>query len=283
MGKLVQADEALTCLECGMSYALSEPYRIPFFAPRTPEDIAVDKYEDTKQRLAEGYTALWAYGYLFLKRGESEGFYRTLNELGFALAAPAGGVRRILEVGCGVGRTSCDYARHYPEAFVVGLDYSPRLLSYAYQMVIGDASAPRVAITLDKEGFGTVSASSFWLSNACFVQGNALNLPFATDLFDLVVSPNLIDRIPDPIQMLQEAARVLRPGGYLILADPFNWNAQPEWWGKIRTVDELTDRLTQCGLTVELAFDGVVYREVLDARGAYTEWPIAVARAMKPS
>jgi ubiquinone/menaquinone biosynthesis C-methylase UbiE len=264
-----------------MTFALSEPYRIPVFAPRTPEDLAADKYEDTKQRLAEGYTAQWAYGYLFLKRGESEGFYRTINELGFSAPRPQDGVHCVLEIGCGVGRTSCDYARHYPDAYVVGLDYSPRLLSYAYRMVIGDATTPTVSITLDEEGYETVSERSFFVPNACFIQGNALNLPFAADLFDLVVSPNLIDRIPDPMRMLQEAVRVLRPGGHLVLADPFNWTAQPVWWSRIRTIDNLSATLTQCGLTIDLAFDGVVYREVQDARNAYTEWSVAVVRARK--
>ncbi len=289
MGKLAQGTQSLVCQRCGSEYGFSQPeygfsrpYDIPTFAPRPDEERAKDKYEDPGQRLAEGYVGQWAFGYLFLKQGASEGFYRTINELGFSAPLPQDSIRHVLEIGCGVGRTTCDYARHYPEAFVVGLDYSPRLLEYAYQMVIGDGSEKEVSIALDQEGYKTVTAPSFCVPNACFVQGSALNLPFASEQFDLVVSPNLIDRVSEPIQMLREAARVLRPGGYFIIADPFNWKNQPTWWDEIRTVAELATYVTDCGLTIDLAFDGLIYREVLDARGAYTEWPVAVIRAVKP-
>lgn len=284
MGQLAQGTQSLVCQRCGSEYGFLQSYDIPAFAPRTDEELKADKYEDTRQRLAEGYVGQWAYGYLFLKQGAAEGFYRTINELGFSAPLPQDSIQRVLEIGCGVGRTTCDYARHYPEAFVVGLDYSPRLLEYAYQMVIGDAAATEktVSIVLDQEGYGTVEAPSFCVPNACFVQGSALDLPFASERFDLVVSPNLIDRVSEPIQMLREAARVLRPGGYFIIADPFNWKNQPTWWGEIQTVDALANCVAQCGLTIDLAFDGLVYREVLDARGAYTEWPVAVIRARKP-
>jgi ubiquinone/menaquinone biosynthesis C-methylase UbiE len=260
-----------------------QPHAIPSFAPRSADDLAADKYEDRKQRYAEGYVAEWAFGYLFLKRGEAEGFYRTINELGFT-ANTAGNKAplNILEIGCGVGRTTCDYARHFPDAFVIGLDYSPNLLSHAYQMVIGEPSQTILSISLEPEGHGTVSAPTFGLENACFVQASALNLPFAADQFDLVVSPNLIDRVPDPGSMVAEASRVVRPGGSLIIADPFNWTARPDLWGQIRAVGDLTALMERHGLTVDLAFDGLVYREIRDVRGAYTDWPVAVARAVKP-
>lgn len=281
-GELHLRDGEVVCRMCAATYTLEPQTGVPYFAPRTTEDLAADKYEDPAQRLAEGYMGLWAYGYLFVGRGESEGFYRTMNELGFSTRLAVDGSHHILEIGCGVGRTSCDYACHYPNALIVGIEYSPRLLTHAYRMVVGDQPGERVAIGLEREGYGEVTQPAFSLRNAFFAQANALQLPFADEQFDLVITPNLIDRVSDPLQMIREAGRVTKPGGYFILADPFNWAKQPEWWARCRSLDDLTAILKDSGLRVDVAFDGLVYREVLDARGAYTEWPVAVVRATKP-
>ena len=48
------------------------------------------------------------------------------------------------------------------------------------------------------------------------VQGDAQHLPFADRSFDYVTSALVFCTIPDPAQALQEAARVLRPGGQLV-------------------------------------------------------------------
>ncbi|CAN5265803.1 hypothetical protein BH10PAT2_BH10PAT2_3820 [soil metagenome] len=57
--------------------------------------------------------------------------------------------------------------------------------------------------------------------NSEFATANALTLPFARDTFGLVFSNHALDFIPRPqeyfLQPYQEAARVLAPGGYLIL------------------------------------------------------------------
>lgn len=45
-------------------------------------------------------------------------------------------------------------------------------------------------------------------------------LPFAEARFDLVVSMDVIEHVPNPLPWLQEALRVLRPGGTLFLTTP---------------------------------------------------------------
>ena len=38
-------------------------------------------------------------------------------------------------------------------------------------------------------------------------------------------------------------------------------------------------RVTSRGLTIEKAFDGLVYREIMDVRGSSTDWEVAVVTA----
>jgi SAM-dependent methyltransferase len=108
-----------------------------------------------------------------------------------------------------------------------------------------------------------------------------MSLPIATETFDLVAAPNLIDRVPDPAKLIVEVARVLRPAGYFVFADPFNWVKQPEWWDKCKNLDQLVTLLGNAGRAVDVAFDGLVYREIKDASGAYSEWSVAMVRARK--
>lgn len=55
------------------------------------------------------------------------------------------------------------------------------------------------------------------------VVGSATNLPFADASFDCVLSTQVLEHVDDPQRMLLECARVLRPGGTLILSAPQYW------------------------------------------------------------
>ena len=51
-------------------------------------------------------------------------------------------------------------------------------------------------------------------------QGDAAALPFPAGSFDLVVSFETIEHVPEPTRFLDECARVLRPGGVLVMSTP---------------------------------------------------------------
>lgn len=53
--------------------------------------------------------------------------------------------------------------------------------------------------------------------------GSALDLPFADNFFDTVLSTEVLEHVPSPEQMIKEIHRVLRPGGYVILTTPLFW------------------------------------------------------------
>ena len=63
------------------------------------------------------------------------------------------------------------------------------------------------------------------LAKVEFQRANAMDLPYKDGLFDLVVSFNAFEHIPDPNKALREALRVTRPGGHLYITfDPI-WTA----------------------------------------------------------
>jgi ubiquinone/menaquinone biosynthesis C-methylase UbiE len=52
-----------------------------------------------------------------------------------------------------------------------------------------------------------------------FVQGNAAEMPFADDSFDLLVCRAAFKNFSEPVKALQETHRVLRPGGLGLIID----------------------------------------------------------------
>jgi phosphatidylethanolamine/phosphatidyl-N-methylethanolamine N-methyltransferase len=99
---------------------------------------------------------------------------------------------RILEVGVGTG---ISLPRYSIRNSVVGIDISPEMLRKAQQRV-----------------------TNFTLSNVERLEVmDAERLRFADASFDAVVATHVISTVPRPLIALDECARMLRPGGELIL------------------------------------------------------------------
>lgn len=58
------------------------------------------------------------------------------------------------------------------------------------------------------------------LDNVTFLRGNIPPLPYAAEQFDVVVSFQVIEHIEEDYLFVSECARVLKPGGTLILSTP---------------------------------------------------------------
>jgi ubiquinone/menaquinone biosynthesis C-methylase UbiE len=100
--------------------------------------------------------------------------------------------RDVLDVGCNTGYGTM---RFVPVANrVVGVDVSPRAIEAAW----------------DRAHDGRPE----------FIVTTGFELPFPTAAFDLVTSFQVLEHVPDPTAFLRELARVLRPGGTVILATP---------------------------------------------------------------
>lgn len=55
------------------------------------------------------------------------------------------------------------------------------------------------------------------------VYASGLALPFDAAVFDTVVCFEVLEHVPDPVRLLQETRRVLRPTGHLVLTTPQTW------------------------------------------------------------
>ena len=254
-----------------------------------------DKYESDPY--VREYVAV-AYGYRlvnlatkpsFVGCGQSEGLYRSILQIGTSALLRNLSCEEsinILDLGCGVGRLIAEMAIQFPKAFTVGLDYSKQMIRYARDILLSKGT---IKIDLSHCGFGKAAMTRFGLSNVFLAQANAAYLPVRKDRsekqgYDLVFNSMLIDRIGSSKQVqkcISQSARALRLGGSLVFACPFNWHLSETWrrFGYERY--SIIDLLTSCGLSVDLVFDGLVYRELLDPHGAIMELPVLVLRANK--
>lgn len=89
-----------------------------------------------------------------------------------------------------------------------------------------------------------------------WVLGDSMALPFTDASFDHVVLHLIVAVVPQPVLCLQEAARVLKPGGSIIVLDKFLRPRQPAWLR--RALNPLTRRMAT---RMDVVFEEVL-REV---------------------
>ena len=106
------------------------------------------------------------------------------------------GPSQILDVGAGRGYITLLLAARRPTASLTGIDFS--------------ATQVRAAERLRKRR---------GIDNCRFELGNAMQLPFATNRFDAVVSVGSIKHWQDPQQGIAEIRRVLAPGGWAVISE----------------------------------------------------------------
>ena len=104
--------------------------------------------------------------------------------------------QRLLDLGCGQGSITTGLAQAVAPGEVVGLDMEEKAINVARE---------RAA----EEG----------VSNVRFEVGNAYNLSFESDYFDVTYSNGVLDHLHHPGDALKEVWRVLKPGGIIGVRD----------------------------------------------------------------
>jgi ubiquinone/menaquinone biosynthesis C-methylase UbiE len=114
------------------------------------------------------------------------------------LVVPAPATPRILDVGTGSGVLAIAAVRRWPRARVIGADASAGMLEVARRGAF-------------EAGIASDDPRLSWF------HAPAQSLPIEDGGIDLVVSSFVYQLVPDRAAALQEALRVLRPGGHLAL------------------------------------------------------------------
>jgi ubiquinone/menaquinone biosynthesis C-methylase UbiE len=105
---------------------------------------------------------------------------------------------RLLDVACGAGALVIDVAPRVERA--VGIDLSEGMLEIARSRQLGAPDAARLA-------------------NVEFLLGRSDAMPFDDGSFTALVCTTALHHFPDPQRSIDEMARVLEPGGRLVIGD----------------------------------------------------------------
>lgn len=214
---------------------------------RAPLVVAGDGYLDVlggrefdsptlSQRSMQSPMLSWVYEGLWrpvFARIFSFGSGRTKQQTEAALRAvlPAKG-GKVLDVACGPGLYTRRLARDLPEGLAIGFDLSKPMLRQATRKSSGLPVA--------------------------FVRGDAHELPYPDATFDSVICLAALYLIPQPHQVIAEMARVLKPGGKILI-----WTSldilifRPKWIRRLIRAgghwlfgrNEVTDSLATLDLT----------------------------------
>jgi SAM-dependent methyltransferase len=158
------------------------------FQRRANANALIETYYDLTTKY---YVLGWGLSHHFgvFLNGEDLSEAVVATEVGLAEKAGFAAGMSILDIGCGVGGPALTIAAH-TKAHLTGVD-----------------------ITRSRIDLAAHNAEKANVSNAAFVVGDALSLPFDDDSFDAVYSFETICHTADKARAYGEVARVLRPGG----------------------------------------------------------------------
>jgi len=132
------------------------------------------------------------------------------------------GESRALELGCAVGRSSFELAKHCIS--VRGIDYSRSFIAAAKELQQHGELAYRRTDEGDLWTRLTARVpAEIDRSRVRFEVGDAMELRDDLGGFDVVLMANLIDRLPNPQRCLRRLPGLVKTGGQLIITSPYTW------------------------------------------------------------
>jgi SAM-dependent methyltransferase len=132
---------------------------------------------------------------------------------------------QVIDVGCGPGNYTRHLARAAGDGLTVGLDASEAMVAAAAERGGGE--------------------------NLAYLRGDACALPFGDESFDIACSVGVIHMVDRPLVALAEMARVLAPGGRMVVLVSCARKGRPRRERGGVTVfarDEITGALRELGL-----------------------------------
>jgi ubiquinone/menaquinone biosynthesis C-methylase UbiE len=109
---------------------------------------------------------------------------------------------KLLEIGCGNGYDAIELAKRIgSEGKVVGIDIDPALVERSKK-----------------------NAEENFCQNIEFIVSDAEKIPYADNFFDVIRAERVFQHLKNPETVLEEALRVLKPGGIILLIET-------DWYG----------------------------------------------------
>lgn len=215
----------LICDACGATYPIQDGVASLLHNPPTDSQRARSRYESPA--LVSSY--LWSHYADLLGDTDANSSY---EEWAGLLGTRSG---FCLDAGCSLGRFTFEMSRK--NDFVIGIDNSHAFIRNA-RLLMREGT---IKISIPEEGKimmdGTIHLPEIWRREKVeFIVGDALSLPFRSELFPSLASLNLVDKIPYPLMHLKEINRVAKGNGaQFLFSDPFSWSSQiakeEDWLG----------------------------------------------------
>ncbi len=128
------------------------------------------------------------------------------------------GRKKLLEVGCGVGAQTEILLKRYPQVNITGIDLSKVQIQQALKHLASHVEDNRVNLYVE----------------------NAEKMSFSSNQFDGAVIIWFLEHVSNPVKILKEVKRVLKPGGVISCSEVFNATlylspecpATMEYWNK---------------------------------------------------
>lgn len=191
----------------------------------------------------------WSFG----PGGALDFAVRVVSECLDLEALPTSG--RALDLGCAVGRSSFELARHFPE--VIGIDFSANFIRAATEL----RERGRLPYLRTDEGrlvtpLEARLPAEIDRNRVRFETGDACALRGDLGRFDAALLVNLVDRLHEPQRCLDRLPGLLIPGGQLVIASPYTWLEEytpiEHWLGgyerdghRVSTFDALGEQLAE--------------------------------------
>lgn len=104
---------------------------------------------------------------------------------------------RFLDIGTGTAEIPIRLSRRLPTLEIIGIDLSSSMLELGNSHVTEAGLSDRITLA----------------------QADAKDLPYPSQFFDGVLSNSILHHIPDPLPMLREVSRIIRPDGLILIRD----------------------------------------------------------------
>jgi glycosyltransferase involved in cell wall biosynthesis/2-polyprenyl-3-methyl-5-hydroxy-6-metoxy-1,4-benzoquinol methylase len=147
----------------------------------------------------------------------------------------APGPVRVLDYGCAHGHYLMPLAKMFPESRFVGVDVSERAIGAAMKWALRD-DVKNIELRLgSQEMFDEIGALCPLVYDESSMQMDATTGQVHAkvshrDLFDVVIACEVVEHVPDWMDLLEKFRSVLKPDGILIVTTPYGrW----EWQGTV--------------------------------------------------